>query len=191
MYLLHLNVLKFARLLNLVLEISKSMYFFSRANSNGLSLVCSLPISRISQPLWLTNATTRMQWFTASGGGGKGDRTNGLYRRDVLANSVSVCVCVCVWLVGIINYMRVIGTINGSVSKTGCTTYAHCPLPVGGIERDRRHNLAATLSLRAKSSFHFNEKYFWKQYVICKDGHICGLGCRNSLLNIFIPIKIR
>lgn len=37
--------------------------------------------------------------------------------------------------------MRVIGTINDSVSKTGRTTYAHCPLPVGEIECDRRHNL--------------------------------------------------
>lgn len=83
--------------------------------------------------------------------------------------------------------MRVIGTINSSVSKTGCTTYAHCPLPVGGIERDRRHNLVAILSPRAKSLFHFNERC-WETICVM---NIYDLGSENSLRNIFIPIKTR
>lgn len=79
----------------------------------------------------------------------------GVEQMVYIGAACSRTVCVCVRLVGIINYMRVIGTINGSVSKTGYTTYAHCPLPVGGIERDRRHNLIVTLSLRTKSLFRF------------------------------------
>jgi len=64
------------------------------------------------------------------------------------------------WLVGIINYMRVIGTINDRVSKTGRTTYAHCPLPVGGIECDRRHNLVSNLLFEVENLRHFDEISF-------------------------------
>lgn len=110
-----------------------------------------------------------------------------VYIGAACSRTVCVRVYVCVWLVGIINYMRVIGTINGSVSKTGCTTYAHCPLPVGGIERDRRHNLVAILSPRVKNLFHFNERY-WETICVM---NIYDLGSENSLRNIFITIKTR
>lgn len=85
----------------------------------------------------------------------------GVEQMVYIGAACSRTVCVCVWLVGIINYMRVIGTINDSVSNTRCTTYAHCPLPVGGIECDRRHNLP-TLSSRAKNFLHFNGMRLWK-----------------------------
>jgi len=68
-------------------------------NFTGLKLLVSYaPVSRISQPLWLTNATTRMRWFTASG--------------EEQMVYIVVAYTREQWLVGIINYMRVIGTIN-------------------------------------------------------------------------------
>lgn len=61
-----------------------------------------------STRLWLTNATTRIRWFTAS------REEQILYIGAVYSREQ--------WSAGIVNYMRVIGTIN--VSRTGCITYA-------------------------------------------------------------------
>lgn len=125
------------------LAISRAMYFFfcSRGiftDSKFLVPCCSAPVSRISQPLWLMRLRV----------------CNGSPHRGRNKWSISVRRAREQWLVGIINYMRVIGTINDSVSKTGRTTYAHCPLPVGGIECDRRHNLLVIYCLK------------WKIYVV-------------------------
>lgn len=55
-------------IINLIITILKVIYFFSRVEILLIqNFSWSSPVSRISQPLWLTNATTRMQWFTASG----------------------------------------------------------------------------------------------------------------------------
>lgn len=72
--------------------------------------LCAIsPVSRISQPpLRSTNATTRIRWFTAS-------REEQMFYIGAACSRAQRSV-------GIVNYMRVIGTIN--VSRTGCITYA-------------------------------------------------------------------
>jgi len=49
--------------------------------------------------------------------------------------------------------MRVIGTINAGVSKTGYVAYVHCP--VGVTQHDRRYNLIATLLSKVERFIYF------------------------------------
>jgi hypothetical protein len=57
------------------------------------------------------------------------------------------------WSLGIVNYMRVIGTINAGVSKTGYVAYVHCPVAV--TQHDRRYNLLATLLTKVERFIYF------------------------------------